>query len=101
VKESVDSIFESGSARPVELGREEGSSMSEMNANGGQQDSHLQSADRALAAVDAAKRETLRKLVLGAAFVVPVVATFSVDGLMTAAHATQCGNVAYSGKCVI
>ena len=30
----------------------------------------------ALAAVDAAKRETLRKLILGAAFVVPVVASF-------------------------
>ena len=73
--------------------------MSEMNANGGQGDQHLLSADRALATVDAAKRETLRKLVFGAAFVVPVVATFSVDGLMSAAHATGCSNLVYSGHC--
>jgi hypothetical protein len=75
--------------------------MSEMNPSAGRGDSHLRSANRALATVDEAKRETLRKLVLGAAFVVPVVATFSVDGLMSAAHATQCGNVAYSGNCKI
>jgi hypothetical protein len=56
-----------------------------------------QSADRALTAVDAAKRETLRKLILGAAFVVPVVATFSVDGLVSSAHAL-CSNLSYSGK---
>jgi hypothetical protein len=43
----------------------------------------------ALVAVDAAKRETLRKLILGAAFVVPVVASFSIDGLtVSKAHAT-------------
>jgi hypothetical protein len=51
------------------------------------EDAGPQSADRALAAVDAAKRETLRKLILGAAFVVPVVASFSVDGLVSSAHA--------------
>jgi hypothetical protein len=73
--------------------------MSEMNANDGGREPHLRSGDRALASVDAAKRETLRRLVLGAAFVVPVVATFSVDGLMSAAHATGCGNVTYSGNC--
>jgi hypothetical protein len=75
--------------------------VSEINANGGQRDQRLLSAGRALATVDAAKRETLRKLVLGAAFVVPVVATFSVDGLMSAAHATGCSNVTYSGNCRI
>jgi hypothetical protein len=56
-------------------------------------------ADRALAAVDEAKRETLRKLILGAAFVVPVVASFSVDGLVSNAHAGSCSNLAYSGHC--
>lgn len=57
-----------------------------------------QSADRALTAIDAAKRETLRKLILGAAFVVPVVATFSVDGLVSSARALpSCSNLTYSG----
>jgi hypothetical protein len=50
----------------------------------------------ALAAVDAAKRETLRKLILGAAFVVPIVASFTVDGLTSKAYAE--GGVAYSGQ---
>jgi hypothetical protein len=67
--------------------------MSGANANSGPQ-----SADRALAAVDEAKRETLRKLILGAAFVVPVVASFSVDGLVSSAHASPCvSNMTYSG----
>jgi hypothetical protein len=59
------------------------------------------SADRALAAVDAGKRETLRKLILGAAFVVPVVASFSVDGLISSAHANVgCpSNLVHSGRC--
>ena len=56
------------------------------------------SADRALAAVDAGKRETLRKLILGAAFVIPVVASFSVDGLVSRANA-RCSNLGFSGKC--
>jgi hypothetical protein len=55
-----------------------------------------ESADRALAAVDASKRETLRKLILGAAFVVPVVASFSVDSLVSRAHALP--NLFHSGK---
>jgi hypothetical protein len=62
-------------------------------------DSGPQSADRALASVDVAKRETLRKLILGAAFVIPVVATFSVDGLVSSAHATS--NLCYSGRACI
>jgi hypothetical protein len=61
-----------------------------------QNESAPQSADRALASVDAAKRETLRKLILGAAFVIPVVATFSVDGLVSRAHAAP--NMCYSGR---
>ena len=60
-------------------------------------DAGPQSADRALASVDMAKRVTLRKLILGAAFVVPVVATFSVDGLVSSAHASVC-NMVYSGR---
>ena len=68
--------------------------MSDTDANGGPR-----SADRALAAVDEAKRETLRKLILGAGFVVPVVASFSVDGLVSSAHAVEgsCSNMTYSG----
>jgi hypothetical protein len=62
-------------------------------------DAGLESADRALASVDVAKRETLRKLILGAAFVIPVVATFSVDGLVSSAHA-GCSNLSYSGRSV-
>ena len=65
--------------------------MSDMNEGAGSRD-----ADRALAAVDASKRDTLRKLILGAAFVAPIVASFSVDGLMSRAHAVP--NVTYSGK---
>jgi len=38
-------------------------------------------ADRSLDGLDAAKRRTLTKLALGAAFVTPVVASFSMDGL--------------------
>jgi hypothetical protein len=67
--------------------------MSEMN-----KDVAPQSADRALESVDAGKRETLRKLILGAAFVAPVVATFSIDGLVSRARASSyCGNQVYSG----
>jgi hypothetical protein len=61
------------------------------------EDAGPKNADRALAGVDAAKRATLRKLILGAAFVVPMVASFSVDGLVSRAHATS-PNVTYSGK---
>ena len=46
-----------------------------------------QEMDRALESVDSAKRETLRKLILGAAFVVPVVASFSVGALTSKARA--------------
>jgi hypothetical protein len=60
-----------------------------------------ESADRALMAVDAAKRETLRKLILGAAFVVPVVASFPIDGLVSSAQAAFCANMTHSGKCSV
>ncbi len=56
--------------------------------------------EKALTSVDAAKRETLRKLVLGAAFVVPVVASFSIYGLTSSANAgSVCSNMLHSGKC--
>lgn len=67
--------------------------MSDLNKDAG-----LDGADRALASIDAAKRETLRKLILGAAFVVPVVASFSVDGLVSSANAAFCSNLVYSGR---
>jgi hypothetical protein len=53
--------------------------------------------ERALASVDAAKRETLRKLILGAAFVVPVVASFSINGL-TLSKAQASYAIYYSGR---
>jgi hypothetical protein len=53
--------------------------------------------DQALASVDAAKRETLRKLILGAAFVVPMVASFSIDSLTSRANAVYCSNLLVSG----
>jgi hypothetical protein len=56
--------------------------------------------ERALTSVDAAKRETLRTLILGAAFVVPVVASFSIDGLTSSATADGvCSpNMLFSGR---
>lgn len=47
--------------------------------------------------MDAAKRETLRKLILGAAFAVPVVASFSIDGL-TLSKAQASSAIYYSGR---
>ena len=43
--------------------------------------------DAALEGVDDAKRSTLRKLVIGSAFVVPAVTTFALDGLVNASTA--------------
>jgi len=65
--------------------------MSDLSKNAG-----LDGADRALASVDAAKRETLRKLILGAAFMIPVVATFSIDGL--AISKAQASSILTSGN---
>jgi hypothetical protein len=64
--------------------------------------SEPENVERALAFVDAAKRETLRKLILGAAFAVPVVASFSIDGLIIskaqASSNMYSGNMYYSGR---
>ncbi len=45
-------------------------------------DSQFPELDRALQEIDTSRRDMLRKLVIGAAFVVPAVMTFSVDGLL-------------------
>jgi Chaperone of endosialidase len=37
--------------------------------------------DAALAGIDAAKRETLNRMITGTAFVAPIVASFAMDGL--------------------
>jgi hypothetical protein len=45
--------------------------------------------EQALETVDEGKRDSLRKLVAGAVFVAPVVASFAINGLtVSAAHAT-------------
>jgi hypothetical protein len=67
--------------------------------SGSESQNVLREVDEALASVDAAKRETLRKLILGAAFVVPVVASFSIDGLTSAAAGGVCSpNMLFSGR---
>ena len=38
--------------------------------------------ERALETIDAGKRDSMRKLVIGAAFVAPVVASFAIEGMM-------------------
>lgn len=51
-----------------------------------------QKIDRHLENIDADRRDAILKLVKGAAFAVPVVATFAIDGGMSIAHATYSGN---------
>jgi len=46
-----------------------------------------------LARVDVAKRSSLRKLVIGTAYAVPAIASFSLAGLSTAEAATYVSNV--------
>ena len=46
----------------------------------------------ALAGVDAAKRETLNRLITGTAFVAPIVASFAMDGLTISKAQAQTGN---------
>jgi hypothetical protein len=45
--------------------------------------------DSALEMADASKRSTLRKLVIGSAFVVPAVTSFALDGMTNAAYAAN------------
>lgn len=46
-----------------------------------------------IAQVDAGKRDSLRSLITGTAFVVPMVATFSVNGLKVNEASAYSGNV--------
>jgi hypothetical protein len=74
------------------MGQRSGADMSEREIQG------ASNVDQALASVDVAKRETLRKLILGAAFVVPMVASFSIDSLTSRANAVTCSNMLTSGR---
>ncbi len=56
------------------------------------QDNQFPELDRALEDIDTSKRDMLRKLVIGAAFVIPVVMTFSVDGLLVSNAKAGPGN---------
>jgi hypothetical protein len=42
---------------------------------------------RILESIDESKRSSIRKLILGSAFAAPVVASFSMDGLVSSANA--------------
>jgi len=61
--------------------------------------------DQALTGIDENKRRTLTRLALGAAFVAPVVASFSMDGLtiskVHAASAKGSGVKSESGNMII
>lgn len=50
-----------------------------------------QKIDRHLETIDADRRAAILKLVKGAAFAVPVVASFAIDGRMSVAHAGSYG----------
>lgn len=52
--------------------------------------------DKSLETVDAAKRQTLRRLIVGAAFAVPVVTSFSIDGLTVNPAMAAPGNLTVS-----
>jgi hypothetical protein len=52
--------------------------------------------DALLEKVDADKRATLKRLILGTAFVVPLIASFPIDGLTIDRALTQAANQAHS-----
>ena len=54
--------------------------------------SENQKMDTALADLDAAKRATLGRLITGTAFVVPIVASYALDGLTISKAQAQAGN---------
>ena len=54
--------------------------------------SENQKLDAALADVDEAKRATLNRLITGTAFVVPIVASYAIDGLTISQAQAQTGN---------
>ena len=48
--------------------------------------------DALLEKVDADKRSTLKKLILGSAFIAPLIASFPIDGLTIDRALAQAGN---------
>jgi hypothetical protein len=52
--------------------------------------------DALLEKVDADKRATLKRLILGTAFVVPLIASFPIDGLTIDRALAQTANQAHS-----
>lgn len=52
----------------------------------------LSKLDASLSDVDQAKRDTLRKLIVGTAFAVPAVMSFSVDGLLVSSARASVAN---------
>ncbi len=52
--------------------------------------------DALLEKVDAEKRATLKRLILGTAFVVPLIASFPIDGLSIDSALAQAANQTHS-----
>lgn len=58
--------------------------------------------NKALEGVDVTRRQALRRVVIGAAYIVPIVASFSVEGLgIKAAYALDCFKEAPSDPSVV
>ena len=68
----------------------QGNAMTEHNQD------ELARMEKALETIDASKRESLRKLVGGAAFAVPVVASFAINGLTIGSAFAAHGNSTHS-----
>lgn len=56
------------------------------------ENNELKRLEKALKTVDVTRRDALRKMVLTTAFVVPVVASFSVDGLTVSSALAEPNN---------
>ena len=55
--------------------------------------------DEALKGIDESKRRTLHRLALGAAFVTPIVASFSIDGLtISTVHAASANGSGHTSQ---
>lgn len=48
--------------------------------------------NKALESIDESKRSSMRKLLVGAAFVPPVVASFAINGMMVSSASGQAGS---------
>jgi hypothetical protein len=53
--------------------------------------------NKALESVDESKRAAMRKLLVGAAFVPPVVASFAINGMMVSSASGQSGSSTTNG----